>query len=143
MRPSSHLFSSSDYPWHEIKSQKVVDVGAGHGAVLLPILKAFPHLSGVVQDRPEVIKLAEKNFEANLPEAIKDNRIEFEAHDFFTPQPRKGDGYVFMMRAIIHDWADDKCIEILKHLAEAMTPSSRLLIIDTVIEPAVIGETSP
>lgn len=134
-------FFSSDYPWDSLpKGSTVVDVGGGEGALLLPILKAFPHLSGCVQDRPETIGLAKKNFETNLPEAIKDNRVEFQAHDFFTPQPKKGDEYVYVARWILHDYADDNCVKILKSLASSMSKTSKVLIIDTVMQPALIGE---
>lgn len=96
-------YSLTDFPWGEI-SERIVDVGGGEGGLLLPLLKAFPNLSGVIQDRPETVPLAKKNFEANLPEAIKDNRIEFEVHDFFKPQVRKGEGHLFLMRFIIREY---------------------------------------
>ena len=43
------------------------------------------------------------------------------------------------MRMIMHDYADAVCIDILSHLARAMTPDSRVLICDMVL-PQRVGE---
>jgi hypothetical protein len=37
------------------------------------------------------------------------------------------------MRTIIHDWDDDKALEILKNLVPALAPDSRILIDDMVL----------
>lgn len=39
------------------------------------------------------------------------------------------------MRAILHDWPDQSCIEILSHLVEAMAPNS-MIMVDEVSLPA-------
>lgn len=70
--------------------------------MLLPVLKTFPQFKGVLQDRPEVVEVAKKNFEQNLPEAVSEKRISFQSYDFFEDeQPCKGDGYTFMLRWVI------------------------------------------
>lgn len=60
-----------DYPWlQHPKGTRIVDVGDGQGTLLIEIMKAFPgHFHGVIQERPEVVLIAQKNFEQNLPEA--------------------------------------------------------------------------
>ena len=38
------------------------------------------------------------------------------------------DAAIFFLRAILHDWPDDECVQILKVLRAAATPNTRLLI---------------
>ena len=45
------------------------------------------------------------------------------------------------MRMIIHDYLDDICIGILKNLASAMAPDSKVLIAETVV-PDRVDEAS-
>lgn len=47
---------------------------------------------------------------------------------------------LFLSHSFQDDYSDENCVKILKHLAEVMTPSSRLLVIDCVIQPAVTDE---
>ena len=42
------------YPWAE--KGAVVDVGGSHGTVMINLVRAFPHLKCVVQDRPSVVE---------------------------------------------------------------------------------------
>jgi len=54
-------------------------------------------------------------------------------HNFFEEQPiQRADVYV--MRHILHDWADDECVKILTHIRKAMGPNSILLNIDNVMQ---------
>ena len=50
-------------------------------------------------------------------------------HDFFTPQPIAG-AAVYIMRYIIHDWADERALAILARLSAAAAPSSRLVLVE-------------
>jgi len=85
-----------------------MDVGGGIGTLLLPLLKAFPNLSGELQDREEIIPLAKEYFQKNLPEAVKEGRVEFKVQDYLKPQSQKGD--VFLMRWILHGNSDERCV---------------------------------
>ena len=40
-----------------------------------------------------------------------------------------------MMRHIIHDWDDEKCLLILKNCHRAMPPEGKLLVVESVIPP--------
>ncbi len=43
---------------------------------------------------------------------------------------------LLILKAVLHDWSDEKCAVILAHCREAMPPDGRLLIIDRlVVEP--------
>lgn len=58
-----------------------------------------------------------------------------QGHDFFTPQPIKN-ARVYFMRMILHDWSDSACIQILKHIRDAASPDTELIVIDSLLEYA-------
>ena len=55
------------------------------------------------------------------------------SHGIFQSVPSGGDAY--MMKHIIHDWDDERSIQILKNCRSAMTDDGRVVIIETVIQP--------
>ena len=105
----------------------VVDVGGGTGNLLAAILRRHPDLRGVLADRPHVVREAT----AVLGPSGVEDRVTLEAIDFFETVPRAGDVYV--LSHVIHDWDEARCLAILQRCRAAMTPSSRLLIIETVL----------
>lgn len=69
--------------------------------------------------------------EANKKNA--DATIEFQEHDFFTPQPISG-SRAYLLHYILRDWPDEKALEILAHLKEAMRKDySKLLVAEFVV----------
>ncbi|KAL1882842.1 hypothetical protein Daus18300_000480 [Diaporthe australafricana] len=104
-----------------------VDVGGAMGQQSISFKKAYPDLKGrvIVQDQAQVVGQIEAT---PLPDF---EGIEAMAHDFFKPQPIQARAYY--LRMIFHDWPDHKAVEILRHLRDAMTESSYLLIDDTVL----------
>ena len=44
-----------------------------------------------------------------LPEALRDGRVEFEVHDFFNANPRKGPNVVYWMRYIMRESPTPSC----------------------------------
>jgi hypothetical protein len=53
--------------------------------------------------------------------------------DFFASVPAGADAY--LMKYILHDWDDDRCVRILGLCREAMAPGGRVLVVENVIEP--------
>ena len=47
------------------------------------------------------------------------------------------------MRNIIHDWSDKYCHIILRHLRQAATPSTQLVIFDSVMAHACVEPEMP
>ena len=109
----------------------LVDVGGGHGSLLATILKANRKLNGVLYDQPSVIARAKKDQHVTAKGIAK--RCTLKAGDFFKLVPRGSDAY--MMKYILHDWDDDRCIKILKNCRAAMNEKGRVLVIDNVIPP--------
>lgn len=107
--------------------QHLTDIGGGHGALVTAILKEYPHLRGTVFDQPYVAEGASQTF----ADAHLRARTAAVGGDFFESVPAGADLYT--MKFIIHDWDDQRCIRILRNIRDAIVPTGRLLIFDTVI----------
>lgn len=84
----------------------VVDVGGGHGSLLRAILEANPSLRGTLFDQAHVVADAQPH-----------ERMTVAAGSFFDGVPRGGDAYV--LKQILHDWADADAVAILRNCAAA------------------------
>ena len=73
------------------------------------------------------------SFNTTRPAALAD-RVSFQVHDFFTPQPVRG-ADVYFFRAILHNWSDPYAIKILRQVVPVMKASSRIIIMDGLIPP--------
>ncbi|GJE87393.1 S-adenosyl-L-methionine-dependent methyltransferase [Phanerochaete sordida] len=132
--PPSAILEGFD--WKGLKDGAiVVDVGGGLGSQALTIAWNCPHLHFVVQDREPVVKEAEKFWTDQFPAALQSGQVRLQVHDFFTPQPIT-DASVFLLRNIIHDWSDKYCLQILRHLRNAATPDTHLVIVDSLVSYA-------
>ncbi|KAL6304369.1 S-adenosyl-L-methionine-dependent methyltransferase [Sparassis latifolia] len=120
------------FPWESLSSATMVDVGGGVGGMSFDLCNHFPLLNFVVQDRPAVIEKAEPVWLRERPEALKAGRVKFMPHDFFTENPVKG-ADVYLLRHILHDWEDDRCVDILSALRSVLSPHSRVLVVDLVM----------
>ncbi|EJD00229.1 S-adenosyl-L-methionine-dependent methyltransferase [Fomitiporia mediterranea MF3/22] len=115
----------------------VVDVGGGLGHVSLEIAKAHPRLRIVLEDRPLVVEEAKRFWKENLPGHVSDGHMQFIGTDFFDAQPQlPGPVSVFLLRMIIHDWSDKYAIMLLRRLRDAAGPSTKLVIIDNILDYA-------
>lgn len=104
----------------------VVDVGGGNGALLIGILKAHPHLHGIVFDQPHAAERARTQIaESGLAE-----RCGAVGGDFFREVPNGADAYI--LKHVIHDWTDDRAVTILKNCRRAMGNDGRVLIVEGV-----------
>jgi len=106
-----------------------MDVGGGQGQLLSAVLEAYPHLRGIVFDRPHAIDTA-------LPL----ERCERLAGDFFEAIPARADVYV--MKSILHNWDDGACAAILAKCRRAMDSSGTLLVVERVLPEAFTGKPS-
>jgi hypothetical protein len=108
---------------------RLVDVGGAHGHLLATILRRNRKVRGVLYDQPQVVAgAAASGFLTGL-----EDRIEITGGDFFASVPAGADGY--MMKYIIHDWDDERCVRILGLCRDAMAPGGRVLVVENVIEP--------
>lgn len=114
------------YPFH--RHQRVVDVGAGRGSLLAAVLQSAPALSGVWCDRPEVLPAAR----AALELAGVAGRCTFEPGNMLERVPAGAD--LYLIKHVLHDWADESAARILTAIAEALSRDARLIIIEAVLD---------
>lgn len=119
----SYLLDNYDWASLDAKSGTIVDVGGSHGFVCVDLAKRYPNLKFVVQDLPKTINSA-----PTLAPEIAD-RITFQAHDFYTPQPVK-DADVYLFRWILHNNSDKYALKILRSLIPALKKGAKVLIND-------------
>ncbi|KAL7007985.1 hypothetical protein EMMF5_002634 [Cystobasidiomycetes sp. EMM_F5] len=130
----------ADYDWAALGESTVVDVGGGRGSFSLPLVRAFPNLSVILQDRPETVPEAEKYFLQTEPEIVKSGRANFQVQDFFEPNQQVGENLTYIFRWILHDWSDALATEILSNIASVMHESSRILIIESIVKPGEVSD---
>ncbi|KAF7349631.1 hypothetical protein MSAN_01689200 [Mycena sanguinolenta] len=149
----SHTFRG--FNWSELPTGGVlVDVGGGIGHISLAIAQKNPGLRVVVQDledtikdskivsrslyKPPVNKTGNLNIQywkENLPSHVESGMVDFQVHDFYTPQPVPN-AAVFMLRYIMHDWSDELVVKILRHLRDAAQPTTKLVVVDKIVVSA-------
>jgi hypothetical protein len=109
--------------------RRLVDIGGGIGMLLATVLDRYPRVQGVLFDRPTVIDDARTTFtEHGIAE-----RCEIVGGDFFASVPENGD--VYLLSHVVHDWDDDRCVEILRNCRRAMGTDGRLLLVEMVLPP--------
>ena len=108
-------------------ARTLVDVGGGTGTLLAKVLRHRPKMRGVLFERPGMLELAR----GYLAEQGVADRCELVDGDFFSSVPAGGDVYV--LKSVLHDWDDERCIAILQSCRAAMDESARLAIIELVL----------
>jgi O-methyltransferase domain len=114
------------YNFEGIRS--IVDIAGGHGLLLATILKKNPQIRGTLFEMPHVLEGAK-----NGPLAPVMDRCTLASGDMFSSVPSGVDAYI--MKHIIHDWPDDRCVQILKACRKGVNAGGKLLVVDSVIHP--------
>jgi hypothetical protein len=118
--------------WNGIRC--VVDVGGGRGALLSTLLQSRSELAGILFDQPDVVPGAHEG----LREFVTAGRCRIVAGNFFQSIPPGGDAYI--LKDVLRNWNDSRCLDILHNCRSAMSAKGRLLVIERMVE---IAETSP
>ena len=111
--------------WEDVHT--LVDVGGGTGAMLAALLRAQPHLRGMLVDLPGPVTRSREIFEA----AGVADRVTSVAQSFFDPLPAGAD--VYLLRKVLNDWPDRETVEILRRCADAARPSGTIVAIGGVV----------
>ncbi|OBB67416.1 methyltransferase [Mycobacterium sp. 852014-50255_SCH5639931] len=105
----------------------IVDVGGGHGTLLAVILAGAPASRGVLYDLPGVV--------VDAPKVLRKynvaDRVCVAEGSFFDSVPGGGDAYI--LKNIIHDWPDEKAVQILRNVRRAAGPRATVLLVELVI----------
>lgn len=103
------------------------DVGGGNGRTIATVLQRHPLLQGTLFDLPHVVERAKPILNA----AGVGDRCQFVGGNFFEQIDVHADA--ILMRHIIHDWDDAKCVTILKNCRAALNPGGKVLVVESVV----------
>lgn len=115
--------------------RKVVDVGGGFGHLVVALLKKYRELRGVVVEVPDLVPIAEKHLRGEDEDVNR--RLEFVGGDMFEKVPAAD---AFILKHIIHDWGDTRCMQLLRNCSRSMQGDGRVVCVDTVLPP--MGDTT-
>ena len=103
---------------------RLMDVGGGLGELMCAILTKYQGMHGVVFDLPHCGEGARRSFS----EAGVTDRCEFIGGNFFESVPAGANAII--MKSVIHNWNDERCVRILQNCRRVLAPGARLLQID-------------
>ncbi len=105
----------------------IVEVGGGHGDLLMSLLGRYTEAHGILLDLPDQAEAAAERIAAG---GLAD-RCQVVGGDFMKSVPEGGD--LYLIKWVLHDWDDDACLKILRNCFSAMQPNTRLWLIESVI----------
>ncbi|KAL1856872.1 hypothetical protein Daus18300_010635 [Diaporthe australafricana] len=135
----------ADYPWEEVATSTVMDIGGGGGGLIALLLRKHKTMKGAILEAPRVVEQAFANFHS--PEAqYSDVAAQIPPEnlivgDFFHRVPEND---VYTMKWCLHDWDDDKARKILRNIRASLRKNavSRLVILESVLRDGHLGRMS-
>lgn len=120
---------------------KLVDVAGGLGTLLSNILEKNPHLYGILFDLSHVIENAKAADPNEFQQRhIESTRYEFVAGDMFNSKTvPSADAYI--LKYILHDWNDEKCIQILQSLRDTNKNQGKKTITIFIVEMVISSDS--
>ncbi len=106
--------------------EHLIDAGGGAGVVAGFLLAAHPGLKLHLLDRPEVLA------RVDLPPDLR-TRLHPVPADLFSPWPLRADAV--LMARVLHDWDDARCLRILRHARNALSPGGDLYLVEMLLDP--------
>ena len=109
-------------------NDRVIDIGGGDGGLLSAIVKNNNIKSSALFDLSSAIASAELRFKT---EGL-DSKCKLIPGDFFSDKiPKNYDKYI--LKHVLHGLSEDDSIKLLSRIRDAMSRTSRLLVIDMLI----------
>ncbi|HEX4579973.1 MAG TPA: methyltransferase [Candidatus Dormibacteraeota bacterium] len=105
----------------------IVDVGGGEGTFLAAVLRANPSAHGILLDLPAVVAGAP----ARLAGYGVADRVDIVGGDAFDSMPAGADAYV--LSTVLRCFDDPDASRLLQRCRQAMSPASRVVIVEMVI----------
>ena len=99
------------------------DIAGSHGGLLLSLLGHYPGTRGILFDLPDVIEQVGDRVRT----APGGERIELVGGSFFDAVPAAD---LAILKQVLHDWSDEKCVAILANVRKSIAPGGRLAVID-------------
>ncbi|XP_054830741.1 acetylserotonin O-methyltransferase [Eublepharis macularius] len=104
----------------------IYDLGGGAGALAQECVSLYPNCTVTIFDLPKVVQTAKKHFVSS-----EDSRINFHEGDFFKDPIPEADLYI--LARILHDWADEKCVQLLTKVQKACKTGGGVLLVETLL----------
>jgi len=101
--------------------KSVMDAGGGHGALISNIKQQYPGVNCYLFDLPEVVNTSSIDESINLIPG-----------DFFVRIHPSADAII--LSRILHDWSDQKVLQILKNCTDALNPAGNIFIIENLAD---------
>lgn len=111
-------------------ASQLVDMGAAHGTMTAAIASRHPEIHCICFDLPG----AEQGVNRTFADIGVAERCRFVGGDFFKDVPADADTY--LLSAVLHDWDDDHCIQILRNCRRRIQDMGTLLVVDLVLSDA-------
>lgn len=105
--------------------KSVIDLGGCSGALARELAKEYPSSTVTVLDLPTVVQTAQRHF------AQQDDTICFQEGDFFEGEIPPADLYI--LARIIHDWKEEKNLNLLRKIHAACHPGGGVLIAEALL----------
>jgi len=98
----------------------IADIGGGRGHILSALLAAAPNAQGILFDLPTVV--------AHI---APQPRISLHGGDFFKDRLPAADAYI--LGNVLHDWADDEAVAILRSVRRAAPSHAEVLVLESIL----------
>ncbi|MCG3472305.1 hypothetical protein L7750_18580 [Xenorhabdus bovienii] len=108
--------------------ETIVDIGGGSGHLLIHMLEKWPESRGILFDLPVATDIARQRLNA----CGKADFFEIVAGDFFEVLP--GNGSVYLLSHVLHDWSNEDCQKILTTCRQSMPDNALLVVVDLIID---------
>ena len=146
--------------WDFSKARVVADLGGGGGALIVAVLNANPHLTGMLVDNQAAVEAAAGRLQreglltgcfntregeapaepcaADLKQPL--SRCQAVPADLRESVPAGAD--VYLLKHVLHGYTDDGAVTILKNCRSVIPPEGRLLVIEFVL-PDLVDHSDP
>ncbi|XP_072850603.2 acetylserotonin O-methyltransferase-like [Pogona vitticeps] len=104
----------------------IYDLGGGSGTLAKECVSLYPNSMVTIFDLPKVVERAKKQ-----PMSSDKGQITFQEGDFFKDPVPEADLYI--LARILHDWEDEKCVQLLTKLHQACRPGGGVLVIEMLL----------
>jgi SAM-dependent methyltransferase len=114
---------------YSFKGHRVLlDVASASGGITFGILKANPHLDGILFDLPDL----EEPVNQAIAEAGAQDSVRFVGGSFFDELPTGAD--VALLAQIIHNWPREDDLRILANIFQALEPGGSMIVREAFFE---------
>ncbi|KAM6970569.1 acetylserotonin O-methyltransferase [Aplochiton taeniatus] len=104
----------------------IYDLGGCSGALAKQCTLAYPQCTVTLFDLPKVVRTSREHFVST-----DNQRICFHEGDFFKDPLPKADLYI--LARILHDWTDERSIELLTKAYQSCTPGGGVLVVEALL----------